>query len=69
MLANLLQNNGRPAHQQVDHVHFHYIPKPADAGDKAGLVVGWPSKCSPTHLEAAANIISPGSKAEVRSQD
>ncbi|KLT39498.1 HIT-like protein [Cutaneotrichosporon oleaginosum] len=39
---NILQNNGRPAHQEVDHVHFHYIPKPADAGDKAGLVVGWP---------------------------
>ncbi|BEJ13222.1 hypothetical protein CspHIS471_0303960 [Cutaneotrichosporon sp. HIS471] len=39
---NILQNNGRPAHQEVDHVHFHYIPKPAGAGDKAGLVVGWP---------------------------
>lgn len=23
-------------------MHFHYIPKPAAAGDKEGLVVGWP---------------------------
>ncbi|WVQ85733.1 hypothetical protein IAT38_007900 [Cryptococcus sp. DSM 104549] len=41
---NILQNNGRPAHQIVDHVHFHVIPKPADAGDKEGLVVGWPTQ-------------------------
>ncbi|CEP62381.1 adenosine 5'-monophosphoramidase LALA0_S05e04368g [Lachancea lanzarotensis] len=37
---NLLQNNGRIAHQIVDHVHFHLIPK-RDA--ETGLVVGWPS--------------------------
>lgn len=30
--------------QVVDHVHFHVIPKPAEAGDKAGLVIGWPSE-------------------------
>ncbi|ORY32190.1 HIT-like domain-containing protein [Naematelia encephala] len=41
---NILQNNGRAAHQIVDHVHFHVIPKPAGAGDKAGLVVGWPTQ-------------------------
>ncbi|KAM0751045.1 HIT-like protein [Meredithblackwellia eburnea MCA 4105] len=40
---NILQNNGRIAHQQVDHVHFHMIPKPSDS-DKEGLVVGWPTK-------------------------
>ncbi|KAI9066000.1 HIT-like protein [Trametes sanguinea] len=40
---NLLQNNGRIAHQEVDHVHFHVIPKPA-ASDSEGLVVGWPAK-------------------------
>ncbi|BEI83833.1 hypothetical protein CcaverHIS002_0404370 [Cutaneotrichosporon cavernicola] len=40
---NILQNNGRPAHQQVDHVHFHYIPKPS-ADDKEGLGVGWPAQ-------------------------
>lgn len=38
---NVLQNNGRIAHQEVDHVHFHLIPKP---DDKTGLVVGWPAK-------------------------
>lgn len=36
-----IQNNGRIAHQEVDHVHFHIIPKPA-ATDDEGLVVGWP---------------------------
>lgn len=36
---NILQNNGRIAHQVVDHVHFHVIPK-KDA--KTGLIVGWP---------------------------
>ncbi|RPD56647.1 HIT-like protein [Lentinus tigrinus ALCF2SS1-7] len=40
---NLLQNNGRIAHQEVDHVHFHVIPKPG-ATDTEGLVVGWPSQ-------------------------
>ena len=37
---NVLQNNGRLAHQAVDHVHFHIIPKPSDA---QGLGIGWPS--------------------------
>ncbi len=37
---NVLQNNGRGAHQAVMHVHFHIIPKP-DA--TRGLGVGWPS--------------------------
>ena len=37
---NLLQNNGRGAHQAVMHVHFHIIPKPDSAG---GLGVGWPA--------------------------
>lgn len=34
---NVLQNNGRAAHQAVDHVHFHIIPK----FDDAGLGIGW----------------------------
>jgi len=38
---NLLQNNGRAAHQLVDHVHFHVIPKP---NAEEGLGVGWPMK-------------------------
>ncbi|TKY87477.1 hypothetical protein EX895_003491 [Sporisorium graminicola] len=37
---NVLQNNGRMAHQMVDHVHFHVIPKP---DEKQGLGVGWPA--------------------------
>ncbi|KAI0178272.1 HIT domain-containing protein [Pestalotiopsis sp. NC0098] len=38
---NVLQNNGRIAHQVVDHVHFHMIPKPSEA---EGLGVGWPQQ-------------------------
>ncbi|XXH01194.1 26S proteasome regulatory subunit [Hypoxylon texense] len=38
---NILQNNGRIAHQLVDHVHFHMIPKP---DEKQGLGVGWPQQ-------------------------
>jgi len=34
---NVLQNNGRTAHQAVMHVHFHIIPKYTDAG----LGIGW----------------------------
>ncbi|KAI5827083.1 HIT-like protein [Schizophyllum commune Tattone D] len=45
---NILQNNGRIAHQVVDHVHFHVIPKPATEDgkpkDDAGLVIGWPQQ-------------------------
>jgi len=35
---NVLQNNGRPAHQAVLHVHFHIIPKREDG---SGLGIGW----------------------------
>ncbi|KAF2278437.1 HIT-like protein [Westerdykella ornata] len=38
---NLLQNNGRIAHQVVDHVHFHVIPKP---NETEGLGISWPTK-------------------------
>ncbi len=37
---NVLQNNGRLAHQAVDHVHFHIIPKPSEG---QGLGVKWPA--------------------------
>ncbi|CCK69513.1 adenosine 5'-monophosphoramidase KNAG_0C04100 [Huiozyma naganishii CBS 8797] len=38
---NFLQNNGKIAHQEVKHVHFHLIPK----RDKdTGLIVGWPAQ-------------------------
>ena len=38
---NILQNNGRLAHQEVDHVHFHLIPKP---NASEGLGIRWPSQ-------------------------
>ncbi len=38
---NILQNNGRIAHQEVDHVHFHLIPKP---NQKEGLGIEWPTQ-------------------------
>ncbi|TVQ56449.1 MAG: HIT family protein [Phycisphaerales bacterium] len=34
---NVLQNNGKPAHQEVQHVHFHIIPKI----NNDGLGIGW----------------------------
>ncbi|KAI5204196.1 N-6 adenine-specific DNA methyltransferase-like protein 2 [Aureobasidium subglaciale] len=38
---NILQNNGRVAHQVVDHVHFHMIPKP---NEQEGLGINWPQQ-------------------------
>ncbi|MGH8294522.1 MAG: HIT family protein [Steroidobacteraceae bacterium] len=38
---NVLENNGAGAHQAVDHVHFHIIPKPRHG---EGLGIGWPAK-------------------------
>lgn len=38
---NILQNNGRLAHQEVDHVHFHVIPKP---DQEQGLGISWPQQ-------------------------
>ncbi|KAG2024317.1 hypothetical protein GB937_003970 [Aspergillus fischeri] len=43
---NILQNNGRIAHQVVDHVHFHMIPKP---NETEGLGIGWPAQ--PTDMD------------------
>ncbi|CBF75564.1 HIT-like domain-containing protein [Aspergillus tetrazonus] len=40
---NVLQNNGRIAHQVVDHVHFHMIPKP---NEEEGLGIGWPAQAT-----------------------
>jgi histidine triad (HIT) family protein len=49
---NILQNNGTDAHQVVMHVHFHIIPRFADAG----LGIGW----RPTSLPAdeAADLLA-----------
>ncbi|KAG2171312.1 hypothetical protein INT43_002934 [Umbelopsis isabellina] len=35
---NILQNNGKLAHQEVPHVHFHIIPKNSQ---EDGLTMGW----------------------------
>lgn len=36
------QNNGRIAHQEVNHVHFHVIPKPSESDEEGpGLVIDW----------------------------
>ena len=43
LLNSDVQNNGKIAHQEVNHVHFHVIPKPS-ASDSEGLVIGWPTK-------------------------
>ncbi|KAG5797037.1 hypothetical protein H9Q69_003928 [Fusarium xylarioides] len=43
---NILQNNGRIAHQEVDHAHFHMIPKP---NETEGLGVKWPIQ--PANME------------------
>ncbi|KAM3422164.1 hypothetical protein BST61_g2534 [Cercospora zeina] len=38
---NVLQNNGKLAHQEVGHVHLHVIPKP---DEQQGLQIGWPQQ-------------------------
>ena len=43
---NVLENNGSAAHQAVQHVHFHIIPKPNEA---SGLGMRW----TPGTLEPA----------------
>jgi histidine triad (HIT) family protein len=52
---NVLENNESLAHQAVDHVHFHIIPKP---DEKSGLGIGWPAgKLDPAQgAELAAKI-------------
>ena len=52
---NVLENNGKSAHQEVPHVHFHIIPKPDAA---RGLQVGWPAGKLEAGAELAAKIRS-----------
>lgn len=39
--VNILQNNGAPAGQAVDHVHFHIVPRYVDRAEGVGLLVDW----------------------------
>jgi histidine triad (HIT) family protein len=52
---NVLQNNGRGAHQAVFHVHFHIIPRQGGAG----LGIGWrPKPFDQTDAAALAQKIA-----------
>lgn len=50
---NVLQNNGALAHQAVQHVHFHIIPKHPDG---SGLGIVWRSTELADGAELAAQI-------------
>ena len=51
---NVLENNGRAAHQAVEHVHFHIIPKP---GPDSGLGLRWaPGRLDPDTEQLAERI-------------
>ena len=53
---NILQNNGSLAHQFVNHVHFHLIPKTSSPPD--GLVMQWDSiKVEKQEMESIQNEI------------
>lgn len=51
---NVLQNNGKIAHQFVDHAHFHVIPK---YSNKDGLEMSWDvSKATDEDIDIAFNM-------------
>ena len=43
-MPRLVQNNGRLAHQEVDHVHFHVIPKPNKTEGLVFTPESWPAQ-------------------------
>lgn len=57
---NVLQNNGRSAHQAVFHVHFHIIPRfEEDTPGGAGLGIVWrPGKLDPDKAGELAERIA-----------
>lgn len=50
---NVLQNNGRAAHQEVAWVHFHIIPRYEGDAGAGGLPIQWPAG-KIDHADAAA---------------
>lgn len=52
---NVIQNNGRLAHQYVDHVHFHIIPKLPDG---RGLGLTWQQESLTDDAAALARAIA-----------
>lgn len=51
---NVLQNNGAEAHQEVNHVHFHVIPRQGERG----LGLGWrPQTLDDSEAEALQSRI------------
>lgn len=53
---NILQNNGRLAHQEVMHVHLHIIPRP---DRMRGLELGWrPAALEPSHAATLSATIA-----------
>ena len=53
---NILQNNGALAHQAVQHVHFHIIPKHQDG---TGLGIVWrPTSLGPDDGKELASLIA-----------
>lgn len=55
--VNVLQNNGKAAHQEVPHVHFHVIPR--NPGDAFGF--NWPAgKYPPGRAEQLVQAIREG---------
>jgi len=58
---NVLQNNGPLAHQAVEHVHFHIIPK---FSEQVGLGIAWNSgKLDPAEGAKLAEAIAQELKA------
>ena len=52
---NVLQNNGRKAHQAVFHVHFHIIPR----FEQEGLGIEWrPSELKKDRAEALVKAVT-----------